>query len=60
LLVKQLGRKLGKVSVRLEKAVMGLLSEQMGELGLALFDYEGVEDLRVQLVGVGVEVGMLG
>jgi hypothetical protein len=56
LLVKQLGRKLGKVSVKLEKAVMGLSSEQMDELGLALFDFEGVEDLRSWLVGVGVEV----
>jgi hypothetical protein len=56
LLVKQLGKRLGKVSVRLEKAVMGLLFEQMEELGLALFDFEGVEDLRVWLKEKGVEV----
>jgi hypothetical protein len=54
LLVKQLGRKLGKVSVKLEKAVMGLSSDQMDELGLALFDFEGVEDLRVWLKGKGL------
>jgi hypothetical protein len=56
LLVKQLGKKLGKVSVRLEKAVMGLLFEQMEELGLAFLDFEGVEDLKVWLKEKGVEV----
>jgi hypothetical protein len=54
LLVKQLGRMLGKVPVKLEGAVMGLSSELMDELGLALFDFEGVEDLRVWLKGKGV------
>jgi hypothetical protein len=53
-LVQQLGRKLGKVPVRLEKAVMGLSSELMDELGLAFLDFEGVEDLRVWLKGKGV------
>jgi hypothetical protein len=56
LLVKQLEKRLGKVSVRLEKAVMGLLFEQMEELGLAFLDFEGVEDLRVWLKEKGVEV----
>jgi Domain of unknown function (DUF4351) len=54
LLVKQLGRMLGKVPVKLEGAVMGLSSELMDELGLALFDFEGVEDLRVWIKGKGI------
>jgi hypothetical protein len=54
LLVKQLGRKLGKVPVRLEKAVMGLSSELMDDLGLAFLDFEGVEDLRGWLKGKGI------
>jgi hypothetical protein len=53
-LVKQLGRMLGKVPVKLEAAVMGLSSELMDELGLALFDFEGVDDLRVWLKEKGV------
>jgi hypothetical protein len=54
LLVKPLGRMLGKVPVKLEGAVMGLSSELMDELGLALFDFEGVEDLRVWIKGKGI------
>jgi hypothetical protein len=53
-LAQQLGRKLGKVPVKLEKVVMGLSSELMDELGLALFDFEGVEDLKVWLREKGV------
>lgn len=57
--MQQLGRKLGKLPVKLERAVMGLSSELMDELGLALFDFEDVEDLRGWLKerGIGGRTG---
>jgi hypothetical protein len=58
LLVRQLERKLGKVPVRLEAAVMGLSSELMDDLGLAFLDFEGVDDLKVWIKGKGI--GKLG
>jgi hypothetical protein len=54
LLVRQLERKLGKVPVRLEAAVMGLSSELMDDLGLAFLDFEGVDDLKVWIKGKGI------
>jgi hypothetical protein len=51
---RQLMRRLGVLSMELKRAVEGLDLDGVLDLGEALFDFEGVEDLNVWLREKGV------
>ena len=53
LVVRQLKRQLGELSVSQEERVKGLSVEQLEDLGEALLDFSGMADLESYLAGLG-------